>query len=60
MTQYQQLTQKARDKGVEFGIYSQEYADAVHEMSDFWVRNVTKRELFLNKLWAKTTFKSRK
>lgn len=40
MEKYKQLEQKAKDCGVFYGIYSKEYAKAVHEMNDYWLENL--------------------
>ena len=35
--EYKRLVEKAKDCGVAFGIYSKKYADAIHEMNDYWL-----------------------
>ena len=35
--EYKRLVEKAKDCGVEFGIYSKEYAEAIHRMNDYWL-----------------------
>ena len=35
--EFKRLERKAKDCGVEFGIYSKEYAEAIHEMNDYWL-----------------------
>ena len=35
--EYDKLVLNAKNKGVEFGLYSKEYASAVKEMNNFWL-----------------------
>ena len=35
--EYDKLALNAKNKGVEFGLYSKEYASAVKEMNNFWL-----------------------
>jgi len=35
--EYKRLERHAKDCGVAFGIYSKEYAEAIHEMNDYWL-----------------------
>ena len=35
--EFKRLERHAKDCGVEFGIYSKEYAEAIHEMNDYWL-----------------------
>ena len=34
--EYDKLVLNAQNKGIEFGLYSKEYASAVKEMNNFW------------------------
>ena len=34
--EYDKLVLNAKNKGIEFGLYSKEYASAVKEMNNFW------------------------
>ena len=46
--EFKRLELKAKDCGVAFGIYSKEYAEAIHKMNDYWKihHKRTTRELF--------------
>ena len=46
--EFKRLEMNAKDCGVHFGIYSKEYADAIHKMNDYWKahREISTRELF--------------
>lgn len=46
MTEYEKLVEKAKDCGVKYGIYSPQYADAVHKMNDFWLKHHAKKLTF--------------
>ena len=49
--EYDKLVLNAKNKGIEFGLYSKEYAQAVKEMNAFWMykkQNVI--EKLINKL----------
>ena len=35
--EYDKLVLNAKNKGIEFGLYSKEYAIAVKEMNNFWL-----------------------
>ena len=35
--EYDKLVLNAKNKGIEFGLYSKEYASAVKEMNNFWM-----------------------
>lgn len=35
--EYDKLVLNAKNKGIEFGLYSKEYAKAVKEMNNFWM-----------------------
>ena len=35
--EYKRLVMKAKDCGVTFGIYSKQYAEAIHQMNDYWL-----------------------
>ena len=35
--EYKRLETHAKDCGVAFGTYSKEYAEAIHEMNDYWL-----------------------
>ncbi len=35
--EFKRLERHAKDCGVAFGIYSKEYAEAIHEMNDYWL-----------------------
>ena len=35
--EYDKLVLNAKNKGIEFGLYSKEYASAVKEMNNFWL-----------------------
>ena len=34
--EYKRLVMKAKDTGIKYGIYSKQYAKAIHEMNDYW------------------------
>ena len=34
--EYKRLVMKAKDAGIRFGIYSKQYAKAIHAMNDYW------------------------
>ena len=53
MTKYEQLVQKAKDCGVHYGIYSPQYASAIHEMNDYWLANQPVKLTFKEKIEAK-------
>lgn len=36
-SEYDNLVLNAKNKGIEFGLYSKEYASAVKEMNNFWL-----------------------
>ena len=36
-SEYDKLVLNAKNKGIEFGLYSKEYASAVKEMQKFWL-----------------------
>ena len=36
-SKYDKLVLNAKNKGIEFGLYSKEYASAVKEMNNFWL-----------------------
>ena len=35
--EFKRLERHAKDCGVAFGIYSKQYAEAIHEMNDYWL-----------------------
>ena len=35
--EFRRLERHAKDCGVAFGIYSKEYAQAIHKMNDYWL-----------------------
>ena len=35
--EFKRLERHAKDCGVAFGIYSKEYAEAIHRMNDYWL-----------------------
>ena len=35
--EFKRLERKAKDCGVAFGIYSKQYAEAIHKMNDYWL-----------------------
>ena len=35
--EYKRLETHAKDCGVAFGIYSKQYAEAIHRMNDYWL-----------------------
>ena len=35
--EFKRLERHAKDCGVAFGIYSKEYAEAIHQMNDYWL-----------------------
>ena len=35
--EYDKVVLNAKNKGIEFGLYSKEYASAVKEMNNFWL-----------------------
>ena len=35
--EFNRLERHAKDCGVAFGIYSKQYAEAIHEMNDYWL-----------------------
>ena len=35
--EFKRLETHAKDCGVAFGIYSKQYAEAIHEMNDYWL-----------------------
>jgi hypothetical protein len=45
--EYDKLVLNAKNKGIEFGLYSKEYASAVKEMNNFWMR---KKQNWIEKL----------
>lgn len=57
---YQESIIKAKDAGVEFGLYSKEYAGAIKEMNALWLSiPKTKTDKFLNNIAKKIYGKSR-
>ena len=34
--EYRKLVMKAKDTGIKYGIYSKQYAKAIHAMNDYW------------------------
>ena len=36
-SEYDKLVSNTKNKGIEFGLYSKEYASAVKEMNNFWL-----------------------
>ena len=34
--EYRKLVMKAKDTGIKYGIYSKQYAKAIHMMNDYW------------------------
>ena len=34
--EYRKLVMKAKDTGIKYGIYSKQYAKAIHTMNDYW------------------------
>ena len=36
-SEYDKLVLNVKNKGIEFGLYSKEYASAVKEMNNFWL-----------------------
>ena len=45
--EYNKLVLNAKNKGIEFGIYSKEYAQAIKEMNAFWMN---KKQNWIEKL----------
>ena len=37
--EYGRLVMKAKDTGIKYGIYSKQYAKAIHAMNDYWKAN---------------------
>ena len=37
--EYKRLETHAKDCGVAFGTYSKQYAEAIHQMNDYWLSN---------------------
>ena len=37
--EYKRLVMKAKDTGIKYGIYSKQYAKAIHAMNDYWKAN---------------------
>ena len=35
--EFKRLERHAKDCGVAFGIYSKQYAEAIHKMNDYWL-----------------------
>ena len=49
--EYDKLVLNAKNKGIEFGLYSKEYAQAVKEMNAFWLyKKQNGIEKLINKL----------
>ena len=46
--EYKRLEAHAKDCGVAFGIYSEQYAEAIHKMNEYWKIHHTRttRELY--------------
>ena len=42
--EYSRLVMKAKDTGVKYGIYSKQYAKAIHAMNDYWKANKYDKE----------------
>jgi hypothetical protein len=58
--EYDKLVMNAKNKGIEFGLYSKEYANAVKEMNNFWMyKKQNWIEKLINKInkivWQLTT-----
>jgi hypothetical protein len=58
--EYDKLVLNAKNKGIEFGLYSKEYASAVKEMNNFWMyKKQNWIEKLINKInkivWQLTT-----
>ena len=45
-----QLEEHAKDCGVAYGLYSKEYADAIHKMNDYWLENQPEKLTFREKI----------
>lgn len=55
---YEQSVEQAKNIGIEKGIYSKEYADAVKQMNDLWLKKRKTRlerltNAILKKIWQK-------
>ena len=49
--EYDKLVLNAKNKGIEFGLYSKEYAQAIKEMNAFWMyKKQNGIEKLINKL----------
>lgn len=46
--EYSRLVMKAKDTGIKYGIYSKQYAKAIHAMNEYWKIHHTRttRELY--------------
>ena len=42
--EYGRLVMKAKDTGIKYGIYSKQYAKAIHAMNDYWKANKYDKE----------------
>ena len=42
--EYRKLVMKAKDTGIKYGIYSKQYAKAIHAMNDYWKANKYDKE----------------
>ena len=42
--EYSRLVMKAKDTGIKYGIYSKQYAKAIHAMNDYWKANKYDKE----------------
>lgn len=53
--EFKKLEEKAKDCGVQYGIYSKKYADAIKKMNDYWLDANDRNKTFIERVKIKMT-----
>ena len=57
--EYGRLVMKAKDTGIKYGIYSKQYAKAIHAMNDYWKANKYDKEPVKKKTFKEMVIEKR-
>ena len=57
--EYKKLVMKAKDTGIKYGIYSKQYAKAIHAMNDYWKANKYDKEPVKEKTFKEMVIEKR-
>ena len=57
--EYKKLVMNAKDTGIKYGIYSKQYAKAIHAMNDYWKANKYDKEPVKEKTFKEMVIEKR-